>query len=206
MVRKWGCPICEQTSNRNWNMRRHIERKHNRLGQPVDLLKLNEYQYRSRRNGILSEEQIPMQSGGFSTSSIPPIYYHHQLYPYSNYKIRRQNQEKTAFSTDSTERIFLQPLRMVREFKQLLDDIFPIQHHQQQYSSYFTPGWTWQYYPRVNGNSSNNNWSGLKRIVDSNPEGKDKLHDLKLRGGEMLIDILHNNKNKINSAACGGDY
>ncbi|HZA08217.1 MAG TPA: hypothetical protein VE619_10990 [Nitrososphaeraceae archaeon] len=206
MVRKWGCPICEQTSNRNWNMRRHIERKHNRLGQPVDLLKLNEYQYRSRRNGILSEEQIPMQSGGFSTSSILPIYYHRQLYPYSNYKIRRQNQAKTAFSTDSTERIFLQPLRMVREFKQLLDDIFPIQHHQQQYSSYFTPGWRWQYYPRVNGNSSNNNWSGLKRIVDSNPEGKDKLHDLKLRGGEMLIDILHNNKNKINSAACGGDY
>jgi hypothetical protein len=65
MVRKWGCPICEQTSSRNWNMRRHIERKHNRLGQPVDLLKLNEYQYRSRRNGILSEEQISMQSGGF---------------------------------------------------------------------------------------------------------------------------------------------
>jgi len=82
---------------------------------------------------------------------------------------------------------------------------FSIQHHQQQYSSYFTPGWTWQV-PCVNGNSSNNNWSGLKRIVDSNPEGKDKLHDLKLRGGEMLNDILHNNKNKINSAACGGDY
>jgi len=56
--------------------------------------------------------------------------------------------------------------------------------------------------PCVNGNSSNS----LKRIVDSNPEGKDKLHDLKLRGGEMLNDILHNNKNKINSAACGGDY
>jgi polyhydroxyalkanoate synthesis regulator protein len=87
-------------------------------------LKLNEYQYRSRRNDILSEEQIPMQSGGFSPSSIPPIYYHHQLHPYSNYKIRIQNQEKTAFSTDSTERIILQPLRMVREFKQLLDDIF----------------------------------------------------------------------------------
>jgi hypothetical protein len=52
--------------------------------------------------------------------------------------------------------------------------------------------------PCVNGNSSNNNWSGLKRIVDSNPEGKDKLHDLKLRGGEMLNDILHNNKNKNN--------
>jgi hypothetical protein len=65
-------------------MMRHIERKYNRLGQPVDLLKLNEYQYQSKRNGILPEEQIPMQPGGFSPSSTPPIYYHHQLHLYSN--------------------------------------------------------------------------------------------------------------------------
>jgi hypothetical protein len=84
---------------------------------------------------------------------------------------------------------------MVREFKQLLDDIFPIQH-QQQYSSYFTPGWTWQYYPRVNGNSSNNTWSGLKRIVDSNPEGKDKLHDLKLREERCLMTFFTITKTK----------
>jgi hypothetical protein len=50
--------------------------------------------------------------------------------------------------------------------------------------------------PRVNGNSSNNNWSGLKRIVDSNPEGKDKLHDLKLREERCLMTFFTITKTK----------
>jgi hypothetical protein len=97
MTKKWGCPICEQASSRIWNMRRHIQRKHNGLVQPIDLLKVNEYQYQNRRNAILNGECNRLQSGGFSPS-IPTYYpqdHHHQLLrPYSNYKMQRQKQEE----------------------------------------------------------------------------------------------------------------
>jgi hypothetical protein len=204
MTKKWGCPICEQTSSRNGNMRRHIQRKHNGLVQPIDLLKVNQYQYQIRRDAILNEECNPLQSGGFSP--FIPTYYtqdHHQLlHPYSNYKMQRQKREEqeqyrdkenTPFSTDSTEKIFLQPLRQLREFKQLIYDVF------------LDPRWTPQYYYQpfntISNNNNNSCWSGSKGIVDTNLEPKkDKLHDLKLIASEMINDILHNNKNKINSA------
>jgi hypothetical protein len=141
-------------------MTRHIQRKHNGLVQPVDLLKVNEYQYQNRRNVILNEECNRLQSGGFSLSIpsySPQDYYHHRLlHPYSNYKMQRQKQEEqeqyrdkenTPFSADSTEKNFLQPLRQLREFKQLLYDVF------------LDPRWTLQYhyYQLFNTISNNNN-------------------------------------------------
>ena len=196
MTKKWGCPICEQTSTRNWNMRRHIQRK------PIDLLKISEYQYQNRRNVILNEECNRLQSGGFSPSIpsySPQDYYHHQLlHPYYNYKMQRQKQEEqeqyrdkenTPFSADSTEKIFLQPLRQLREFRQLLYDVF------------LDPGWTPQYYYQpfntISNNNNNSCWSGSEGIVDSNLEPrKDKLHHLRLIAAARINDMLHNNKNK----------
>jgi hypothetical protein len=32
---KWCCPSCSQTSSRCWNLKKHIERKHQRRGQPI---------------------------------------------------------------------------------------------------------------------------------------------------------------------------
>jgi hypothetical protein len=212
MTKKWGCPICEQTSSRNWNMRRHIQRKHNGLVQPIDLLKVSEYQYQNRRNVILNEECNRLQSGGFSPSIpsySPQDYYHHQLlHPYSNYKMQRQKQEEqeqykdkenTPFSADSTEKNFLQPLRQLREFKQLLYDIF------------LDPRWTSQYYYQpfntISNNNNNSCWSGSRGIVDSTLEPKkDKLHDLRLIAAERINDMIHNNKNKINSAVLQKSY
>jgi hypothetical protein len=213
MTKKWGCPICEQTSSRNWNMRRHIQRKHNVLVQPIDLLKVSEYQYQNRRDVILNEECNCLQSGGFSPSI--PAYYqdyyqHHQLLrSYSNYKMQRYKQqeqeqhrdkENTPFSTDSTEKIFLQPLRQLREFKQLIYDVF------------LDPRWTSRYYyyqpfNTISNNNNNSCWSGSKGIVDSSLEPrKDKLHDLRLIAAERINDILHNNKNKIDSTVLQKSY
>jgi hypothetical protein len=31
---KWQCPNCPQTSSRYWNLKTHIRRKHNGIGQP----------------------------------------------------------------------------------------------------------------------------------------------------------------------------
>jgi hypothetical protein len=46
----------------------------------------------------------------------------------------RDKEENTPFSADSTEKIFLQPLRQLREFRQLIYDVF------------LDPRWTPQYY------------------------------------------------------------
>ena len=32
---KWHCPHCSQTSSRRWNLKTHIGRKHQGIGQPV---------------------------------------------------------------------------------------------------------------------------------------------------------------------------
>jgi hypothetical protein len=32
---KWCCPHCSQTSSRHWNLKKHIERKHEERGQPI---------------------------------------------------------------------------------------------------------------------------------------------------------------------------
>jgi len=206
MTKKWGCPICEQTSSRNGNMRRHIQRKHNGLVQPINLLKVNEYQYQNRKNVILNEECNRLQSGGFSPSIpsySPQDYYHHQsFHPYSNYKMQRQKQEEqeqyrdkenTPFSADFTEKNFLRPLRQLREYKQLLYDVF--------IDPKLTPQYFYQPFNTISNNNNNNScWSGSKGIVDSNLEPKkDKLHVLKLIAAETINDILHNNKNKIDS-------
>jgi hypothetical protein len=33
--KKWYCPHCSQTSSRHWNLKKHIERKHQGRGQPI---------------------------------------------------------------------------------------------------------------------------------------------------------------------------
>jgi hypothetical protein len=33
--KKWHCQYCPQTSSRYWNLKKHIERKHNGIGQPI---------------------------------------------------------------------------------------------------------------------------------------------------------------------------
>jgi len=32
---KWCCPRCSQTSSRHWNLKKHIERRHQGIGQPI---------------------------------------------------------------------------------------------------------------------------------------------------------------------------
>jgi hypothetical protein len=32
---KWCCPHCSQTSSRHWNLKKHIERRHHGIGQPI---------------------------------------------------------------------------------------------------------------------------------------------------------------------------
>ena len=187
MAKRWGCPICEQTCSRNWNMERHIERKHNGLGEAVDLLKFKNLEYMNR-NGILNQDA---------------------LHSYNKIQTKEDEKIKKPYQTsaDLTEKIILQPLRMLREFKQLLDDLFPTQQQQKQ-RSYFPAQWTWSSQDRQsNGNSTENYWS--QQVNNSDHDNsqtgfstfgpninnekivKDKLvHDLKNRAAEKVAGIL----------------
>ena len=101
MTKDWECQFCEQTCSRKWNLNVHLKRKHARLGQPVGLSRTREDQY-GNRNGLLNQQQ---QSPQHSSDSRRP-----------------------CFRADSTgklsEKLFLQPLGMVREFRQPLDDLY----------------------------------------------------------------------------------
>ena len=93
----------------------------------------------------------------------------------------------------------MQPLRQLREFKQLLYDVFLDPRSTSQY--YYHP------FNTISNNNNNSCWSGSKGIVNSTLEPKkDKLHDLRLIAAERINDMLHNNKNKINSAVLQKSY
>jgi hypothetical protein len=56
---KWCCPHCSQRSARHWNLKVHIKRWHNRIGEPID------------------EEEFNMIKDQMSNKS----FYHNQSYP-----------------------------------------------------------------------------------------------------------------------------
>jgi hypothetical protein len=172
MRRGFACPFlfCDQICSRKWNMKVHLKRKHYGQGQPVDLSKIKEDQYGNNNNLLLNQQSQPLQHSLNSAaySGVFPHYYYQRFnpyyYPYNKMQPQKEN-TKPYSTSDFIEKTFLEPLRQLREFKQLLDDICPIPQ-QQQY--YFHPAmWTWQNYPYVNGNNNSNyNWSSIQRIVD----------------------------------------
>jgi hypothetical protein len=34
-IKRWLCPFCSQTSTRYWNLKVHIHRRHNGIGEPI---------------------------------------------------------------------------------------------------------------------------------------------------------------------------
>jgi hypothetical protein len=197
MTKQWECPFCEQRSERKWNLKVHLKRKHDGLGQPAYMSKTKEGQHGSISGLLNQQQQQPPQ--------------------------RSSESGKPFLTADLAEKLFLQPLRTMREFKQLLAELFSIPQ-QQQY--YLHSSWTWQNHPHINGNS-NNNWSNLQPVVDpsfnkhyactsnndhetpqTNPTparssdsnsnekvGKEQLlHELKLRAAETLAYYKEYNK------------
>jgi hypothetical protein len=168
VTKRWACPFCEQTCSRNWNLKIHIKRKHQGLGQPVDLSKIMEDQY---RNDLFNQQQLPqhpsLNPGSYSEFFRSKYYqYLNRYYRYKKIGSQKDENTKPYPTSDFAEKFFLQPLRMLREFKQLLADVFPIPYQQ---GYYFHPVmWTGQNHPYVNwNNSSNNNWSSsIERRID----------------------------------------
>jgi hypothetical protein len=82
MTRQWECPFCDQTSERKWNLKVHLNRKHDGLGQPAYMSKTKEGQYGSI-NGLLNQQQPPQRSSEsgkpFLTADFPRKYFYSLL-------------------------------------------------------------------------------------------------------------------------------
>src|SRR5919198_1173853 len=151
MRKGFACPFqfCDQICSRKWNMKVHLKRKHYGQGQPIDLSKIKEDQYGNNNDLLLNQQSQPLQHSLNSAaySGVFPHYYYQRFnpyyYPYNKMQPQKEN-TKPYSTSDFIEKTFLEPMRQLREFKQLLDDICPIPQ-QQQY--YFHPAWTWQNHP-----------------------------------------------------------
>jgi hypothetical protein len=151
-------------------MKVHLERKHDGQGQPVDLSKIKEYQYGNNNDLLLNQQPQPLQHSlnSPSYSGVFPHYYYQRFnpyyYPYSKMQPQKENTKPPYPILDFIEKTFLEPLRKMREFKELLADLFP-SHQQQQYY----PAWTWQNHPYFNGNGNSSscyNWSSMECKID----------------------------------------
>jgi hypothetical protein len=105
MRTKWSCSNCQMSSDRHYNVRRHIQRRHGGIGEPVSDDTLQYY------------KDINPQNYFF-----PIGYSHHASLSF----LTRKEKPRKNFS-DVLEHQFLQPVRKVVEFKNLLSELSNIQ-------------------------------------------------------------------------------
>lgn len=114
MKPQWRCPNCEMSSSRHWNVRRHLERSHNRIGQPIS--DQHTTQYLTKMN-----PQIPHFP--LSYHLLPPG-------PPSMFFPGHKQKNSPDKPYDFVDR-FLEPLRKAVEFKNLLRQVtLPVSHEQ----------------------------------------------------------------------------
>jgi uncharacterized C2H2 Zn-finger protein len=118
MKTQWRCPNCDMSSSRHWNVRRHVERSHNSIGQPVSDQHMK--QYLTKMN-----PQIPHF----------PLSYHYLLPtgPSSMFFTGHKQKNSPDKPYDFVDRL-LEPLRKVVEFKNLLSQVAAPVSHQQQHN------------------------------------------------------------------------
>ena len=108
MRTKWNCSNCEMSSNRLYNVRRHIQRRHGGLGEPVSDDTLQYYKDINPQNYLF-----------------PIGYSHHNSLSF----LTRKEKSDKKFS-DVLEHQILQPLRKLVEYKNLISQLSNIQQQQ----------------------------------------------------------------------------
>jgi hypothetical protein len=139
----WNCPNCQESSTRNWNIKRHIQRRHGGMGEPVRYGTMQYYKDMNPRN-----------------FHFPFAYSHHV--PSSS--LIRKKKSDNNFS-EFLEHQILQPLRRMVEFKDLISQLFTTQQQQQR----IMPGSGSIAYPSIpstafDSGESKNNLSEHSRI------------------------------------------
>ncbi|HEX6029265.1 MAG TPA: hypothetical protein VFY64_09520 [Nitrososphaeraceae archaeon] len=107
-TKRWNCPNCEMSSSRHWNVKRHIQRRHRTMGEPLSYDTMQYYKDMTPQN-----------------LRFPLVYSHHTplFFPTPKEKPHKN------FS-DLLEHQFLEPIRKVVELKNLLSQLSTIQPQQ----------------------------------------------------------------------------
>jgi hypothetical protein len=104
-TKKWNCPNCEMSSSRHWNVKRHIQRRHRTMGEPVSYETMQYYKDMTPQN-----------------LRFPLAYSHHTSLSFPTPKEKRH---KTFL--DVLKNQILPPLRKMVEQKNLLSQLSTIQ-------------------------------------------------------------------------------
>ncbi|HEX5892374.1 MAG TPA: hypothetical protein VFY41_05890 [Nitrososphaeraceae archaeon] len=104
-TKNWNCPNCEMSSSRHWNVKRHIQRRHRTMSQPVSDDIMQYYKDMNPQN-----------------LHFPFAHFHHTSLSF----LTRKEKPHKNFS-DFLEDQILQPLRKVVEYKNLLSQLSTIQ-------------------------------------------------------------------------------
>jgi hypothetical protein len=104
-TKEWNCPFCEMSLNRHWNLKRHIQRQHGRMGEPI-----SHDTEQSYKDIIPQNLSFPL---GYSKSTSLPF-------------LNRKGKSDEKFS-DFLEDKILVPLRKMVEIRSLLSQLSIIQ-------------------------------------------------------------------------------
>jgi hypothetical protein len=119
MKTRWNCPWCAMSSNRHWNVRRHISRIHDGVGQPTS-------------NFMRQDDRNPNSiASGFNYSRSG-----RGSYSYSQDHISTKEQ-RTKTLLQSMDQ-FIEPMKKLVEFQNLLDQLF-VSGQQQACKQFFSP-------------------------------------------------------------------
>ena len=100
---KWDCPQCEMSSTRHYNVERHIRRMHSGIGEPMN-------DRNAQYHGEMNRHNLRFPLDPFHHSSL---------------SLLTQKEKPDQRFSDLLEDQFLQPLRKMAEFKNLLAELQP---------------------------------------------------------------------------------
>ena len=129
--KKWHCPHCCQTSTRHWNLKTHIERKHQGIEKPI-----REDEWHSNYTASTAMHVIPDMIIRMQNNS--NYYQNHQKYPYTfSASPYSKKEEETSKKRDAIDeflefwRPIVQKMKEVIEIKKFLNELSSFSSSQQ---------------------------------------------------------------------------
>lgn len=125
MKTRWTCPSCPMSSPRHWNVRRHICRMHDGIGEPNSSFMM---QYHRNPNS---------KAQGFNYSRPPFHRSSSGSYSYSQHYTSTKEQRSKTLIQSMDE--FMEPIKKLVEYINLLNQLRVLDQQQQARRQFFYP-------------------------------------------------------------------
>ena len=113
-IKRWSCPFCSQTSTRHWNLKIHIHRRHNGIGEPIRTAGSFNSNYGAVRRQVESAQAHFAKSDNFRNT---PVHAYKTDYYYNNPSFSSMTKERNRASSSQN---MDEMMRMIAEYKELL--------------------------------------------------------------------------------------